>query len=1007
MRTTLHKKAGIGFLVAGLILITVLAIQFRYITGLLTNVADVDRTHEIKMRFDKLFSLVKDIERGNRGYVISGQDDYLVAYEAAVAQIPKEFAALRRLITDPDQQSRLKAMEPLVEQELTFSKETIRLRKEKGLSAAVEMFETGTGKQIVRQVQLLSTELDRRELEILSQRLAKERGQAKWALISSALGIVLNLIILGFLFYLIRSETKRRDKAEKALLESEQRRKYFVEHARDIIYRTDVHGVFVSVSPIVETILGYTPQELIGRIYIDVVVPAWRERVRHFYQTQLRDKTLNNYYVFPVSRKDGSEVWLGQNVLLMLHEDQVTGMQVVARDITQRIHLEQELAQARDAALETARLKSEFLANMSHEIRTPMNGIIGMSSLLTETALDRDQRHFVNGIRESADALLGIINDLLDFSKIEAGKLQMEARDFDLRNVIEGTVSTFIEAAEKKNLELTSMIDAAVPTLLTADANRLRQVLINLIGNAIKFTKAGEVALSVSCVEQNANDAVLRFAIRDTGIGISEEAQGRLFSAFVQADGSTARRFGGTGLGLAISKQLIEAMGGEIGIESEVGHGSTFWFTFPARKQDAVATSESLARANWRGLRALVVDDQATNREVIVKQLLAWEINAREADTFDAALEILRAAVADAKPFDLALIDGEMYGRNGMELGRMIRSDPTTANVRLVLLSTFGQRPSDEALKEAGFSTFLIKPVRGSQLYDCLMTMMSDQFPATQHSMGELIGSEGQPSAGEEAFTRNGARLLLVEDNPINQEVARYRIEKLGHSVDVANNGIEALELLEKNEYALVLMDCQMPEMDGFETTARIRRRADDKARLPIIAVTASVADGEMEKCLQAGMDDYLRKPFRKEDLAAKIQRWLSGTARATDNHNLPGGDAFTHHTSELAQGLSQLEDDYGKEMALKIVEMFLPDAEARIERIARAVEQQDFKELEEASHALKSGAANVGANQISQLCEELEACGEARAMRNAQQLLANLRESWVTVRTEIAAYRQ
>jgi len=327
--------------------------------------------------------------------------------------------------------------------------------------------------------------------------------------------------------------------------------------------------------------------------------------------------------------------------------------------------------------------------------------------------------------------------------------------------------------------------------------------------------------------------------------------------------------------------------------------------------------------------------------------------------------------------------------------------------VRLALLSTFGQRPSDEALKEAGFRTFVIKPVRNSQLCDCLMTMMSDQFPSAQHSMGELIVSDGQTGPDEEAITPNGARLLLVEDNPINQEVARYRIEKLGHSVDVANNGIEALALLEHNEYGLVLMDCQMPKMDGFETTARIRRRADDKARVPIIAVTASVADGEMEKCLQAGMDDYLRKPFRKEELAAKIQTWLSGTARATDNHNVPGGDAFPDHTSELAQGLRQLEDDYGKEMALKIVEMFLPDAEARMKRIARAVERQDFKELEEASHGLKSGAANVGAKQMAQLCAELERCGESRSMADAQQILSDLRESWAMVRTEIATYRQ
>jgi PAS domain S-box-containing protein len=834
-------------------------------------------------------------------------------------------------------------------------------------------------------------------------------------LISSALGIVLNLIVLGFLFYLIRSETKRRDTAEKALLESEQRRRYFVEHARDIIYQTDAHGVFVSVSPIVETILGYTPEELIGRTYLDVVVPAWRKRVKDFYQTQVRDKTLNNYYAIPVSRKDGSEVWLGQNVLLVLQEDQVTGMQVVARDITRRVRLEAELQQARDEALESTRLKSEFLANMSHEIRTPMNGIIGMSSLLSETELDRDQRHFVASITDSAEGLLEIINDLLDFSKIEAGKLEFEERDFNLREVIDGVVSTFIEAAEKKNLELTSMIEAEVPVMLNADETRLRQVLINLIGNAIKFTPEGEVAVSVTCVEQPQQDAMLRFAVRDTGIGISDEAQQRLFSAFTQADGSTARRFGGTGLGLAISQQLVAAMGGEIGINSQPGRGSTFWFVLPVRRQSAATISELAPRTDLHGLRALVVDDQATNREVIVKQLRSWKVESAEADTFDSAVEALRSAANHGRPFDLALIDGEIYGQDGLDFGRSIRDDPIISSVRLALLSTFGRRPSAEALRAAGFRALLIKPVRGSQLYDCVVNVMSDRFPEAQRKSHreadcqtrEPIGKDGGTNASEDVVADGGSRLLLVEDNPINQQVARYRLEKLGHTVDVANNGLEALALIDNNQYALVLMDCHMPEMDGFETTGRIRRRADSKARVPIIAVTASAGSGEKEKCLQAGMDDYLTKPFRKQDLSAKIESWLPRTPAATETAITPSEDPFATGTSELAEGLKQLEDDYGKEMALKIVAMFVPDAEARIARIQRAVKQHDFRELEEAAHGLKSGCANVGVRQMAQLCAELETCGEAKSLGNSEELLSKLRENWAIVRTEMAAYRE
>ena len=679
----------------------------------------------------------------------------------------------------------------------------------------------------------------------------------------------------------------------------------------------------------------------------------------------------------------------------------------IVREITKRERAEeglrQSVAAARDAALESTRLKSQFLANMSHEIRTPMNGVIGMTSLLADTELDRDQRVFVDGISESAHALLGIINDLLDVSKIEAGKLEIEAIDFDLHAVLEGVINTFIEAAEKKKLELTSMIQADVPALINLDATRLRQVLINLIGNAIKFTEAGEVAVSVTCVEQTDDRALLRFAIRDTGIGIAAEAQARLFSAFVQADGSTARRFGGTGLGLAISKQLVEAMGGEIGIESEVGRGSTFWFTLAARKQSAAAISESLPRADLRGLRALVVDDQATNREVIVKQLITWEIDAEETDTLTAAGEILLAAANDAKPFDLALIDGEIFGEDGLEFGRLVRQDPITRNVRLALLSTFGRRPSNQALHDAGFKALLIKPVHASHLYDCLINLISDGFCDRQPSPREVFAKDGQSVSGENGSAGKGARLLLVEDNPINQQVARYRLEKLGHTVDIANNGLEALALIDSNDYALALMDCHMPGLDGFETTARIRARADHKAQLPIIALTASAGDREKEKCLQAGMDDYLSKPFRKHDLSVKIAGWLSRITPSTDNQSTVGGE----HSSELAQGLEQLEDDYGKEMVLKIVGMFVPDAEARIERIEQAIEQKDFKELEEASHSLKSSSANVGARAMAQICAELEACGETRSLANSEQLLRSLRGSWAIVRAELASYRK
>ena len=464
-------------------------------------------------------------------------------------------------------------------------------------------------------------------------------------------------------------------------MESEERRKYFVEHSGNIIYRTSTEGVFTFLNPAVETILGYTPDELVGRSSFDLVAPEWRKRVAKFYAEQLKKQILNSYYSFPVNRKDGSEVWLGQNVLLMKREGQVTGMQVMARDITRGVQLEEELERARDAALESARLKSEFLGNMSHEIRTPMNGIIGMTSLLTDTQLDKDQRHFVDGIRESADSLLAIINDLLDFSKIEAGKLSIELAEFELVPLVEGVVSLFTKPAESRNLELTSSIEADVPAYVHSDSARLRQILINLVGNAVKFTQQGEVALSVKCIERRATDAMLRFEVRDTGIGIAPEAQSKLFNAFTQADGSTERRFGGTGLGLAISKQLVEALGGEIGFDSREGEGSTFWFALPVLLPTELEVSESQVLTDLQGLRALVVDDQATNREVIKKQLTSWGVFAVEAESFETALNAFRSAAAHSRPFDVALIDGLIDDRHGLELARAIRNDEEIPSV--------------------------------------------------------------------------------------------------------------------------------------------------------------------------------------------------------------------------------------------------------------------------------------------------------------------------------------
>ncbi|WP_017715208.1 PAS domain S-box protein [Kamptonema formosum] len=859
----------------------------------------------------------------------------------------------------------------------------------------------------------------------------------------------------------IRIDGISSDITERKLAEEErQKLALLVEHSSNFIGMISLVGKVLFLNQAGRSLVGIdragdllsinirdccTPET--WKLLRDTALPAARE-TGHW----LGDGQLRHF-------KTGSTIDVQMNIFLVRHPQSGEPLCIgtVVRDITERKRYEAALVEAREVALATSRIKSQFLANMSHEIRTPMNGVLGMAGLLAKTELTAEQRDFVETIQASGQNLLRVINDILDFSKLEAGVMQLENIEFDLSSCLEDVVDLLATPADAKGIELMGWIDSDVPRKCTGDPVRLRQILMNLTGNAIKFTALGEVVVQASLQSETPTEATIFFRVTDTGIGISEEDLHKLFQSFSQVDASTTRQYGGTGLGLAISKQLVELMGGEIGLESKVGQGSTFWFTVRLGKPASRPNSEGeLSRTELAGVTLLVVDDSATNRFSVAYMASSWGMRVREASSGLEALKALRGAVAARQPFDIAMVDMQMPQMDGEKLCKSILLDPTLARTRLVVMTSLSQRDIAERIRKAGFGDYLIKPVKESRLFDILVTALArparneiggrnfqnSQMPKSRPPITSPSSSKPQPPTTlppQVSVKRRNLKILVVEDNAINQKVVINQLKQLGYLADCAGNGQEALDILQKKEYDIVLMDCQMPVLDGYGATEVLRKREGADRHTVVIAMTANAMKGDRERCLAAGMDDYLSKPVDMTALGVALDRWEKSLSSRQEERSQakepvepagvssqtpPESESSSSSSSGMpASSKSSVPDiAVGELMDMKrlngvsggdvefqreLLEAFVADAAAKLAAIKQALHSNDFQTVVSQAHQLKGASSNVGVPSMQAAAKTLEMQAREQNLQGADELVASLENTLKLVEAFMASQVQ
>lgn len=761
------------------------------------------------------------------------------------------------------------------------------------------------------------------------------------------------------------------------LRESEALFKAFMDNIPALCYIKDHQGRFVYVNSYFSRVLNISLKEAIGETDAILFPPEQFAAITAVDAAILARNEARELIEVAATPDGVTRQWLSCKFPFRGGSSPHSMLAGVSFDVSERFELEEELRSARDAALDSVRLKSEFLATMSHEIRTPMNGVIGMTGLLLDTPLSEKQRDYASTIRSCADSLLNIINDILDFSKIEAGKMSFEEIEFDVWRVAGEVVEMLAGRAHAKQLDLQLFIDGGVPRTLSGDSGRFRQVLTNLVSNAVKFTERGQVSVRVSPKELGATFTTLLVEVADTGMGISPEDQRHLFRPFTQADGSMTRRFGGTGLGLAISKQLVEMMNGRIWLESVPHEGSRFSFTVRFRNLDHVS-HEFEHSSQTQGLRVLLVDSSPSFRDILEQQLLSWKMQATQAQNGMQAIEYLTSSAADGRPFDFALIDLRLEDMSGIDLAARLHKNADLVDLKVFLMTPYDWDGDSRRLE--GVKTHLRKPFRPSQLLDSLISFSAPASP------------NGSPTpAAETAETANThlrkphGKVLLVEDNPVNSKLALTYLEKFGYSAETVVNGKEAVQALAENQYDIVLMDCQMPIMNGFDATRLIREREALESRrpTPVVALTANAMQGDRDRCIQAGMDDYVAKPLDGPALHSALERWRPLTQASLDG---------------LADQFERAQPALGRETGLELIAIFIPETTSRLAEIRARLRNADTTPMNSIFHSLAGDSGALGLKKFSDLSRELEALCLSPQRRDILPLLQCLEDEFYTL---------